>query len=788
MRLDVTGLIALEALVGLCQAYPPDPPMRHLLDPVGTYSRHLFVPKELRISWKDLHPKKRIKDQKAKEEKEDSEDKEDSKDSKCNKVAVAKRNGYHNHNTREYEDDDESNENKQGTRTIKPGYENVVPGYEWAGPGVVTETPCADSHGCPPGRYLNLPSREGVPRIGLHFGDDLPIPTAKPWSYENAMPAPSWPDKSYDQESKKKDKEAKNEDEYAYKNIHRHKTNLSKRSPISPELERRVREKIAKQRANSKLQRRAPCKKKKEEPIIDPDAPLPRLSTHQLLNIEGIPHWKRKYVVDKLPFDDESKKQFMEFKELDADMITKLNELYAAIYYDDKYDGIKDHINRPSKYTAKWVTKEIGLHKRNAKAPKLTQKQLDTIENLKPYQRTMAAQKLDINPKLARELFKAKKLTPELVDALNKEYVRIWENREKYKTVLGMLNVKWKRGEKCDPELSDTQIAELKSLGADTRILAAYAFDFPKPLVEEYAVIKVFTPEFIAKLNKEYARVLKEPKKYERVLKRLGAKRKRSAPGLTDAQMARLIYLSAHDRKILAKEINLDEETTRKFVEAEHLTPELVTKFNSLHALVHDKHESKPPYHLSGHLNDRHKRDASGPDKEAEELGKNEKEVREMIAKDLELDESLTEEFVLAKKLTTSLVEKFNDILEDKQEDSWYQDILRKILGEFKSAEVFDQEKVKISFGKNPEAKNSSDKDLKANTTSNEDLKAKASSDKELKAKVALGKTPRTKIPSDQGLKAKLSKSKENGWCNEFLGELEDTLGEGKKDSSEKKY
>ncbi|KAF4988590.1 hypothetical protein FGRMN_9710 [Fusarium graminum] len=834
MRLNITGLIALEALVGLCHAFPPDPPLRYLLDPVGTYSRDLTVPRELRISWKEYTSGQRVAKQKAKE----AEEAKDDAKNKDNKVAGAKRNGYSNPNIWEDEDEDELDENKQGTRTVKPGYENVVPGYEWAVPGVVTETPCADSHDCPQEKYFDLPSRDGVSRIGLLFGDDLPIPTAKPWSYEDAMPAPSWPDKSYDQESKKKDQESKNEDDYAYKNIHRHKTNFSKRNPISPELERRVREKIAKQRANSKLQRRAPCKKKNKEPIIDPDAPLPRLNTHQLLNIEGIPQWKRKYVVDKLPFDDATKKQFMEFEELDAEMITKLNELYAAIYYDDKHDGIKEYINRPSKYTAKWVTSEIGLSKRNAKAPKLTQKQLDTIENLKPYQRTMAAQKLDINPKLARQLFKAKKLTPELVDALNKEYVRIWENREKYKSVLGMLNVKWKRGEKCDPKLSDTQIAELKSLGADTRILAAYAFDFPKPLIEEYAVIKVFTPEFIAKLNKEYARVLKEPKKYERVLKRLGSKRKRSAPGLTDAQMARLIYLSAHDRKMLAKEINLDKETTRMFVEAEHLTPELVTKFNSLHALVHDKHESEPPYHLSDHLNDRRRRDASGPDKEAEELRKIEKEVREMIAKDLEFDESLTEEFVFAKKLTTSLVDKFNNILEDTREESWYRDILWNIMGEFKSAEVSNKEKVKISLGKDSEAKTSSNKDLKAETLSDNDIKmktsldkdlkakvaleknakakdssnkdlkakdssdkdqklkislgknpeAKTSSDKELKAKVALVKTPRTKISSDQDLKAKLSKSKENGWCNEFLGELEDTLGEGKKDSSGKEY
>ncbi|KAM0344050.1 hypothetical protein ACHAPU_007953 [Fusarium lateritium] len=816
MKLNVTGLIALQGLIGLCHAFPPDYPMRHLLDPVGTYSKHLFIPKELRTSMDDLHPGKGKKDKNEKEGNKSNKDSKDSKDNNDNKVAGAKREGYFDSKIREYESD----EKEQGTRTVKPGYENVVPGYEWAGPGVVTETPCADSRDCPPGRYFDLPSRDGVSRIGQRFGDDLPVPTAKPWSYEDAMPAPPWSDKSYNQEPKKedqepktKDQELKNKDEYAYKNIHRHKKDFSKRHAINPELERRVREMIAKQRAHSKIQRRAPCKKKKEI-VIDPDAPLPRLSTHQLLNIEGIVDWKKKMIVGNLPWDEETKKRFVEIKELDPDMITKLNELYATIYYDDKYEDIKTYIGRPSKYTAKWVTPEIGLAKRNAGAPKLTQKQLDTIENLKPYQRTMAAQKLDINPKLGRELFKAKKLTPELVEGLNKEYGRIWKNREKYKAVLGMLNIKWKRDiKKCPPKLSDTQIAELKSLGGDTRILAGYAFDFPKSLIEEFAIIKKFTPEFIAKLNTEYVRVLKEPKKYARVLKRLGAKRKRSTSGLTDAQMARLIYLSTHERKLLAKEINLDEETTRQFVEAEHLTSELITKFNSLHALVHGKHESEPPYHLSN----RQKRDASGPDKEAEELREIEKEVREMVAEDLKFDESLTEEFVFAKTLTTSLVEKLNEVLKYTQMDSRYRDLLWKIMGEFKPAKVFNQGKVEISVGNNrkektssdgelkmkialgenpkskissdkdPKSKISSDKDLKSKTSSDKDLKAKTSSDKDLKSKtspdkdpkvkIALGKAPKAKISSDENLKAKISQSKENGWCNEFLGELEDTLG-----------
>ncbi|KAM0332813.1 hypothetical protein ACHAPQ_005587 [Fusarium lateritium] len=642
MRLTSTVLVALQASMGLSHAILPEA-YKHKeqsSDLPGSYKKHYQgFEKTARVSTHRYFSPKH----------EHHAEKEGERE--------------HSHDDQEYESDDsdddsddEGDEEDEGkedkphaTKSLKPGYENVVPGYEWAGPNVVTETPCPSIEGCPQGHWYDLPPVNGVSRIAQHTL--IPV-----------TPTPS---------SSKSHHHEPEEDEYAHKFIHRHGKDFSKRGGISgpphgvtTETHHQegcshsgssyshhlVTETVSQDGGYSKYERRAPCEIKRKKPVFDPNAPLPRLTTHHLLNIEGIPKWKKKHVAKKLPFDEETKMEFLESKELDAEMITKLNELYAVMFYSDKFKSVKNYINRPSKYTSGGT----GLQKRQPeKPPKLTQEQLNKFIEAPRAHRVMVAKWLGIKKDLQKELYNADEFRPSLIEKMNKEWARIYKDRKKYKKPLKKLKVNWKRYETPSPKLTAVQLKHLEGLGSVARYRAGYKFDFNKKLIKEFGRTPKLTPELIEKLNKEYARCLRHPKKY-------------------------LSFLG---------ELNGEGQPTK----ARSTIPKPAQHFERSIPIDSHREGSKVD---------------SGLDKEIEELLEVKKEVREHIAKELNFNLALTEEFVLAKKLTTSVVDKFKKALKEAEPNPKTRQLLEKLVDKYEAKQAaYDQERVKISLGENSKTK-----------------------------------------------------------------------------------
>ncbi|SPJ89141.1 uncharacterized protein FTOL_12914 [Fusarium torulosum] len=663
MRLTSTVLVALQASMGLSHAIPPEA-YKHkeqFSELPESYKKHYhgfgkttkvtthryFSPSHGDHAGKEGEREYSHNDREH-EFDDESDDESDDEDDE------------------EDEEDEDEEDKPHATKSLKPGYENVIAGYEWAGPNVVTETPCPSIDGCPQGHWYDLPPVNGVSRIAQY-------------TFVPATATPS-PSKSNHHEPE--------EDENAHKFIHRHGKSFSKRGDTSCAHHRvttethhqdgyshsgtsythRMITETVSQDGHSKYERRAPCEIKRKKKVFDPNAPLPRLNTHQLLNIEGIPQWKKKYVAKKLPLDEETKKDFREKKELDAEMITKLNELYAVMFYDNKYRHVKDFLNRPSKYTSGGT----GLRKREPEqAPRLTQEDLNKLIGLPGPHRIMVANMLEIDKDVATEFYNAKEFRPQLIEKLNKEYARVWRDRKKYKNVLKKIGVKWKRYVAPSPKLRPDQLERLIKA---PRYLMGYKLDFDKKLRTEFGQARKITPELIERLNKAYARCLKRPKKYNYILRKLDG-----------------------------------ECPPQPFDKRTHIDS-----------------------HREGSEID------SGLDEEIEELLEIKKDVREHIAKELNFDINLTEEFVLAKKLTTSVVDKFKKALKETGATPKTRQLLEKLVDKHEAKQAaYDQERVNISLGEN--------------------------------------------------LKTKTDKSERKGWCKEFLGELEDTLNVTEKEAKEKK-
>ncbi|KIL93275.1 hypothetical protein FAVG1_03253 [Fusarium avenaceum] len=648
MRLTSTVLVALQASMGLSHAIPPEA-YKHkeqFSELPEAYKKHYqgFEKTTKATTHRYFSPSHGDHAEKEGEREHFHKDREDESDDESD-------------DENDEEDEDEDGEDKpHATKSLKPGYENVIAGYEWAGPNVVTETPCSSVDGCPQGHWYDLPPVNGVSRIAQY--------TIVP---ATATPSPS---KSQHHES--------GEDEHAHKLIHRHGKGFAKRgdtyghgatteshhednyshsrshSHSGTSYSHSVITETISQDGRSKYERRAPCEIKRKEPVIDPNAPLPRLRTHQLLNIEGIPQWKKKYVAKKLPLDEETKKDFIEKKELDAEMITKLNELYAIMFYDRKYRNVKDFLNRPSKYTSGGT----GLRKRqpeSEKPPRLTQEQLNKLIKAPRSHRGWLADMLEMKLDIGKEFMNAKEFRPELIERLNKEYARVWKDREKYKQVLDKIGVKWKRYEPPSPRIRPDQLADWERWSSFYRLVMAFDLDFKKELRKEFSQTPKFTPELIEKLNKEYARCLKNPKKYP-ILERLN---------------------------------NV-------------WWPGRPTRFKPE---KHAKNRFRIDSHREGSEVD------SGLDEEVKELLKVKKEVREHIAKELDFDISLTEEFVLAKKLTNSVVHKFKKALEETKTSPKTRKLLKKLVDKHEAKQAaYDQERVNISLGENLKTKNNKKK------------------------------------------------------------------------------
>ncbi|KAF4967584.1 hypothetical protein FSARC_4881 [Fusarium sarcochroum] len=248
---------------------------------------------------------------------------------------------------------------------------------------------------------------------------------------------------------------------------------------------------------------RDPCKKTKkkeekeekeeEKKPRDPNAPLPRLNSTHLVNIERIPRRFRQRIAEKMPFDEETKKEFIKMDKLTPELVVKLNEVYVLIVDDPDYKAV-----------IKFLKKE---NKRSV-APELTKAQLKRLEGTGKFIREAMAKKLDMNKGLAQEFIKAKKFTPELIKKLNKEWARI-QGDAKYSKMVARIKQGGKRGA---VELTKKQIKKLEEQHTQARSSIAKKLDFDQDLTKEFVKAKKFTPGLINKLNAEYDRVHRDPK------------------------------------------------------------------------------------------------------------------------------------------------------------------------------------------------------------------------------------------------------------------------------------
>ncbi|KAF4446002.1 hypothetical protein F53441_10308 [Fusarium austroafricanum] len=459
---------------------------------------------------------------------------------------------------------------------------------------------------------------------------------------------------------------------------------------------------------------------------FDPNAPLPRLKTLHLLNIEALQPQDRKRIALGLPLDEETRKAFGEFEQWSCtpELITKLNAMYAAIVDDPKYKPFIDYIN-----TKRKMIGGTGKDRMKRSAPRISSEALAKIDHMEPNLRRLAAEQLDFHPSLTNEFESCGKLTPKMIEKLNKEYARVYNN-PKYMKIIAKFNSKSKRSgtkdrkekksvkenntkrekEWAPKKLTKAQRIKIGDLPETYRSQAASALDFPKDLAEQFTRMRIYRGKLLDRINKEYARCQKDPK-YADFLKKLDkyAKHKRSTtstPELTDQQLKKLGLMSEDERKEVVKEFDLDETLAREFINAKdtkrrELTDSLVKKLNEAHS------------HKSGNL---------------EEIKKN---IRENNSKDLNLGEALEKESVNAKELTVSLLEKLRHAVEVAIEHLKGRKTLEKLFESTEKKQKHDNKKAEA-------------KKLDKRT-------------------------------SDDKLQGKLEESKKNGWCNEFIGELETT-------------
>ncbi|OBS19646.1 hypothetical protein FPOA_11371 [Fusarium poae] len=518
---------------------------------------------------------------------------------------------------------------------VLPGYENVIPGFEWAGIGVVTEVPCRSAADCPEGGWFML-----APKLGEHRRIAMNYPKAPTTHHHHPASEPTVHMHKSDYKARspvgheglvyEKDHED-DVNEREYKLINRHSRGLDKRS----------------------IEARAPCKKKppkeekpKEVKKIDPNKPLPRLSTVHLLNIEKLSEWKREALVAAMPMmDDEFKMEFLTFQELTPEFIAKLNELYAILLETADGRRIIEFITRRPKY--------VPSSKRSVR--ELSEKEIKRIEELSPVIRQIVAKKLDFDPKLTQELADAEELSDDLIKKLNKEYARVMSDPKYAKIVKSFLS----KSKRAEPKLTKEMISKTEELSPATRMMAGKKLDFDPKLTLELANAGKFSDDLIEKLNKEWARIASDPK-YLKIIERFVSKpkSKRAEPELSKEMISKVESMSPSMRMMAAKKLDMDPELTTEMANTDKFTPELIEKLNKEYARI-----SKDPKYKSllDKIGFKHKRADEAPELSEIQLKKLEElspEIRVKAAKRLRMDEKLSAELINTKKFTPELIEK----------------------------------------------------------------------------------------------------------------------------------
>ncbi|EXK33289.1 hypothetical protein FOXG_06102 [Fusarium oxysporum f. sp. lycopersici 4287] len=607
---------------------------------------------------------------------------------------------------------------------------------------------------------------------------------------------------------------------------------------------------------------------------------VPKLNTTQILNLEALKPQDRKRLAMGLPLDEQTRKEFGEFKDCTPKLITKLNAMYATIVDDPKYAPFIKYINTERKFSDrkrsaseltpemlakieamdpmirgiaadqldfdaklkkefvsagklypglikklekeyarivkdpkyKKILEKLKSHGKRSSPPKIPNRILKKIEAMDPVLRRVVAEKLDLPAKLTDEFVDCGKLDQHMIHKLNWEYARIY-NDPKYKEILQEFNTKSKRSKGQDENTQD----ELKPLTKDEmkeeakfkeeareevlasepkrltpnqlsvigrmpkvhRDAAAKKLDLPKDLRKWFVKNKVYKGENLEQLNHEWIRVQSDPqyadivkqikalefkgfgeddqlvkdkakKKIEDAAKKKAREkaegidkiRKRSVHQLTEKQLESLLKLDKYERQALARKLELDQSLAYEFVNTSKLNPVLIEKFNEAVSKDAGTPQHQELLKLVG-------QESPKPKEEELKLESIKKEVRLEIAKSLEFDEFTREEFLEAKELDSRLLDKVTKFWglkrmktaeQGKKDDLKHSEVVNKLL-----ESALEKERQE---GEDPQRKDTDDKKL---------------------------------TEADQKMKEKLEKTKANGWCDEFVSELEDAWGTKKK-------
>ncbi|KAH7197908.1 uncharacterized protein B0J16DRAFT_279365 [Fusarium flagelliforme] len=495
----------------------------------------------------------------------------------------------------------------------------------------------------------------------------------------------------------------------------------------------------------------------------------PQLSEKAIKKIEGLSYSVRGIVAKKLDLDPKLTAELVKTDKLSDELIAKLNVEYARVKSDPKYNDILEKFFSSSKRS------EIQL----------SEKAIKKIEGLSSTVRGIVAQKLDLDPKLTDELVKSDKLSDKLIEKLNVEYSRI-KNDPKYKDILDKFLSNSKRAE---PQLSGAMISKVQRMSPRMRGMAAEMLDMDPKLTKELVNAEKLTPELLKKLNREYARVQNDPK-YASILRRLGSIYKRRGNGkdyfgcseLTEQQLDKILHMQKSERRLIAETLNFKKDLAEEFVNCEEFTPHLVKTLNEVYSQVKGGRKyNKLLEFFSDHENN-HLADSNHGKRQ---LVPSTTDIPQ-TDRDPDWEVDLSPQFKYAQALTEQFIERFGEMIHDKVEGAKKQKKQQKATPSFNATKALDE---LIAGNSNETVSSQNATDLIApqaisNLNTTELLEPQDAAGQNV-TEIAADQPASNQTSTDGDLQDKLEQSKKNGWCNEFLGELKDTLKETAKAAQE---
>ncbi|KAF5682570.1 hypothetical protein FDENT_7602 [Fusarium denticulatum] len=530
------------------------------------------------------------------------------------------------------------------------------------------------------------------------------------------------------------------------------------------------------------------------------------LTPEMLAKIEAMDPTIRAVAADQLDFDPQLKKEFVDAGKLYPGLIKKLEKEYERIAGNPKY---------------KKILEKLKSHRKRAvptpPIPKIPNEMLKRIEAMDPILRRIFAEKFDLPAKLTDEFVDCGKLDQQMIHKLNWEYARIHKN-PKFKKILQEFNINFKRSEGQDEKTEDESrpltedekkeeaklkkqerkemeasqpkrltSVELEFIGRMPKIRRgqlAKKMDMPKDLRKWFTKEQNYTGENLGRLNEVWFRVQQNPE-YADVVKKIRSLhytkdgpintpfwkkqkkkfedaaeaedkaraetlredkiRTRSVHQLTEKELERLLKLDKYERQALARRVGLDQSLAREFINASKPNTDFLEKLNEAVSKSVGTPQHQELLKLVG-------KESPKPKEEELKLESIKKDVRQEIAKSLEFDDFTRDEFLVAKRLEGRLLDKVAKFwgvkrmknAEQGKDDIKHSEVISKLL-----------ESALDKAGQQGGG-----------------LQSKGTGGKNL-------------TEAEQKMKDKLEKTKANGWCDEFVSELEDAWGpEEKKDGN----